>query len=94
MYTNYNIPQKNYYTKEKYQNFKNEPNYISYNNDDRFVGGNFLAPFILGGIAGNLINRPSYYPRPVPVYLINGRPMPRPMPRPYPPYYNNTNIYY
>lgn len=48
--------------------------------DDRLIGGGFLGPFILGGLAGGLFNnRPNYYypPRPYP---------PRPYPpRPYPP---------
>lgn len=41
------------------------------NNSDRFVGGGFLAPFLLGGITGGLL-APAFYPRPiygpVPVY--------------------------
>ena len=36
---------------------------------DRFIGGGFLGPFILGGITGALVspgfNRPVYYPYPV-----------------------------
>ena len=35
---------------------------------DRFIGGGFLGPFILGGITGALVspgfNRPIYYPYP------------------------------
>ena len=50
------------------------PNY----GGNRFVGGGFLGPFILGGITGGLL-APSFYPRPYPVY-------PTPMPAPYPPY--------
>lgn len=51
-------------------------NYQTYQgNDDRFIGGGFLGPFILGGITGGLISRPNYYPYP-PVYYP---------PRPYPP---------
>lgn len=46
-----------------------------YRTSDRFVGGGFLGPFILGGITGGLIsplfnngyNRPIYY-QPYPVY--------------------------
>ncbi len=34
---------------------------------DRFVGGGFLGPFILGGITGGLL-APNFYPRPYPVY--------------------------
>lgn len=44
--------------------------------DDRFVGGGFLGPFILGGITGGLL-APSFYPRPYPVYTSYN---------PYPPY--------
>ena len=46
--------------------------------DDRFIGGGFLGPFILGGITGGLL-APAFYPRPIvygPVY------------RPYPIYPN------
>ncbi len=32
-----------------------------YQGDDRFIGGGFLGPFILGGITGGLISRPNYY---------------------------------
>ena len=54
------------------------PNYT--NNNDRFVGGGFLGPFILGGITGGLVsplfygggyNRPYYnnnYYYPYPIY--------------------------
>lgn len=54
-----------------YQNYFNQRN-------DRFIGGGFLGPFILGGITGGLLapafnNRPYYYnnyyyPYPYPVY--------------------------
>ena len=58
------------------------------NNNDRFIGAPFLAPFLLGGITGGLL-APAFYPRPVygpyPVY------------RPYPvypaPYYQNNYHY-
>lgn len=43
---------------------------------NRFVGGGFLGPFILGGITGGLL-APNFYPRPIPYYP--------PYP-PYPPY--------
>ena len=52
-----------------------------YENDDRLIGGGFLGPFILGGLAGGLINRPNYYPRPYPPVYYPPRPYP---PRPYP----------
>ena len=53
----------------------NQNNYLKYNhmNGDRFIGGGFLGPFILGGITGGLLapafnQRPYPYPYPVPVY--------------------------
>jgi len=63
----------------------------SYNTGDRFIGGGFLAPFLLGGVGGYLLGRPNYNnfgPGPIPVYFPPGPP-----PMPYPPY-SNTNIYY
>lgn len=45
-------------------------------NNDRFIGGGFLGPFILGGITGGLL-APSFYTRPYPVYQPY---------QPYPPY--------
>lgn len=53
-----------------------------YNNGDRFIGGSFLGPFILGGITGGLI-APAFYPRPYPPYP----PYPPPPPPPFPIYY-------
>lgn len=47
---------------------------------NRFFGGGFLGPFILGGITGSLIG-PPLYPRPYPIY-----PAPYPPYRPYPYY--------
>lgn len=50
------------------------------NNQDRFIGGGFLGPFLLGGITGAILrpgfgyNRPYYYnnyyyyPYPYPYY--------------------------
>ncbi len=51
------------------------------NNDNRFVGGGFLGPFILGGITGGLL-APAFYPRPIygPVPYMNA---PIYYPRPY-----------
>ena len=50
--------------------------------NDRFIGGGFAVPFLLGGITGGLL-APAFYPRPVyprPIY-------PAPMyPYPYPYY--------
>ena len=37
-------------------------NYRKYNGD-RFIGGGFLGPFILGGITGGLL-APAFYQRP------------------------------
>lgn len=75
MNTNNNIPQ-NF---SNMQNFSNRPNRRPNfnNNGDRFFGGGFFGPFILGGITGGLIansrpNYPMYYPypyyRPYPYY--------------------------
>lgn len=62
MYNN-NIPQ---YPKNMQKN-----NYYQ-NTDDRFIGGGFFGPFILGGITGGLIanSRPNYpmYYTPYPYY--------------------------
>ena len=66
-----------------------KPNYRPLpNNGDRFVGGGFLAPFLLGGITGGLL-APSFYPRPI--YF---QPMPYYYPRPYPVAYTQNQIYY
>ena len=75
----------------------NQNNFKAYNmnkpyanmNGDRFIGGGFLGPFILGGITGGLLapafnQRPYYGPiyGPMPVYPV--------------PYYQNQyqTIYY
>ena len=60
-----------------------------YNNvrpNNRFIGGGFLGPFILGGITGGLV-APAFYPRPYNNYYYNN------YPRPYNNYYYN-NYYY
>lgn len=54
------------------------------NNGDRFFGGGFAVPFILGGITGGLLSRPggfgpNYqqpypYPVPMPYYIPNNYP--------------------
>ena len=49
-----------------------------YNSNDRFVGGGFLGPFLLGGITGGLV-APFFGPGP-----NYGRPN----------YYYNNNYYY
>lgn len=64
MYNN-NIPQYNSNMQKKYYN---KPS----NNGDRFIGGGFFGPFILGGITGGLLanvrpNYPIYY-QPYPYY--------------------------
>ena len=85
---NYNIPQnRRMYTK----NFNERPINYSYKpNDDRFIGGGFLGPFLLGGVGGYLLGRPNYnYNGPIPVYFPNGGPY---QPYPYP--YSQTNYYY
>lgn len=48
-------------------------------NQNRFIGGGFIGPFLLGGITGGLL-APSFGPRPYP-YPIYPSPYP-----PYPPY--------
>lgn len=67
---NYNIPQ---FRQNMYQHRNN--------NDQRFIGGGFVGPLLLGGIAGYAIgnNRPNYY-YPRPYY-------------PYPTYYSNNYFY-
>lgn len=39
-------------------------NYRNFNNGNRFIGGGFIGPFILGGITGGLIanSRPNNTP--------------------------------
>lgn len=46
--------------------------------NNRFVGGGFLGPFILGGITGGLL-APAFYPNP--------------RPYPYPPYQQYSTTY-
>ena len=78
MYNN-NIPQYGNSMQKKYSNPRP-------NDGDRFIGGGFLGPFILGGITGGLL-APSFYPRP---YY-------GPVPMPYPPYpvpYTQNQYYY
>ena len=62
-------------------------NPYNFRHNDRFVGGGFLTPFLLGGITGGLL-APAFYPRPIygpiPVY--------RPYPIPY--MQNQYQIYY
>ena len=58
-----------------YPNMRN--NYSNMSNN-RFIGGGFLGPFVLGGITGGLL-APAFYPRP---YYNNYYPYPY-----YGPYY-------
>ena len=59
-----------------YPNMRNS--YSSMSNSNRFIGGGFLGPFVLGGITGGLL-APAFYPRP---YYNNYNPYPY-----YGPYY-------
>ena len=45
--------------------------------NNRFIGGGFLGPFVLGGLVGGLA-APAFYPRPIPYPVPYG---------PYPPFY-------
>ena len=77
MYTNYNIPQNRNFNQ---MNFRQTPPRPNFNNDDRFFGGGFLGPFILGGVGGYLLGRPNYnYNGPIPVYISNRPPYPYPI---------------
>lgn len=68
MYSNYKYPVNNQYLYQPYQTPYTNPNSNGNNEDDRFIAaGGFLAPFLLGGLAGAAIapnigwNRPNYY---------------------------------
>lgn len=73
MYQNYSNQQLyNQKPNNSYQQFYNQKP-----NNDRFIGGGFLGPFILGGLTGGLVapffygNRPNYnyyYPYPTTYY--------------------------
>ena len=73
MYQNYGNQQLyNQKPNNSYQQFYNQKP-----NNDRFIGGGFLGPFILGGLTGGLVapffygNRPNYnyyYPYPTTYY--------------------------
>lgn len=68
MYPNYNMVQ--YYPNmyRRNQNFyRNQQN--KYN--DRLFPGNFIAPLLLGGIAGYAFGRPNYYQYPYNYYYNN-----------------------
>lgn len=85
--TNY-MPYNYHNTNYPSSNYTNSYRTTSYNDGDRFIGGGFLAPFLLGGVGGYLLGRPNYNNF-GPVYFPPGPP-----PRPYPVPYSNTNIYY
>ena len=70
-----------YNTYQNQRNFKNYSHqmYRPNQNNDRFLGGGFLGPFLLGGVTGGLVaplfyggyNRPyynNYYYYPYPYY--------------------------
>ena len=90
-YSYYSYPTSNFSTSNYPTTNYGSMNYA--NDGDRFFGGGFLAPFLLGGVGGYLLGRPNYNnfgPGPIPVYFP-----PQPQPYPYPvPYSSNTNIYY
>ena len=58
--------------------------YSNQNNDERLVGTGFVAPLLLGGVAGYAIGQNNWnnYPRPMVFY-------PQPYYQPYRPYYYN-----
>lgn len=56
----------------------------NFNNDDRFLAGGFLGPFLLGGITGGLVSPLFYNQRPY--YNNNYYYPPYPPYRPYPVY--------
>lgn len=84
MYNN-NIPQNRYFNPRNFQNPNHNQRSLNFDNDDRFIGGGFLGPFLLGGVGGYLLGRPNYnYNGPIPVYISNRPPY---YPMPYPGYY-------
>ncbi len=81
MYTSYNIPQNGNFNQRNFNNHNfhngNRPIRPNFNDGDRFFGGGFLGPFLLGGVGGYLLGRPNYQ-GPIPVYFPQGRPYPIP----------------
>lgn len=73
----------NYIMPQFQRNMYRQPN----RNNQRFIAGGFIAPLLLGGVAGYAIgnNKQNYYPQP---YYY-----PYPQPYPYPTYYNNYYYY-
>ena len=91
---NYNIPQNKIFNQRNFTSYQNRPTppmRPNFDNDDRFFGGGFLGPFLLGGVGGYLLGRPNYYNYggPIPVYFPNGVPY-----NSYPIPYSQTNFYY
>lgn len=74
MYPRYNIPQYGGNMQRYNTQYRPRPPYP--NNDDRFFGGGFIAPFLLGGVAGSLLTRPNYpiYSPGPPIYYPPYRP--------------------
>lgn len=105
MYTNYNIPQNSTFNPQSYTTNQYRTDNVSdyhpvnnnypvgYQDGDRFFP--FLAPFLLGGIAGAAIARPNYFPpMAYPAPFPPPYPVPTPYPAPYPlptPYPISTN---
>lgn len=61
--------------------------------DERFIGGGFAVPFLLGGLTGGLLARPNNfnsYPVPYPIY----QPYPVVTPYSYNQYPSYTENYY
>lgn len=90
MYSSYSMP--NYAPSMQKRGFGLRSNRNPYNNGDRFIGGGFVVPFVLGGITGSLLTRPNFYgsyppPQPYPV------PMPYYVGNPYPTYTENYYYY-
>ena len=85
---NYNIPQSGNFNQRNftsYQNRQTPPIRPNFDSGDRFIGGGFLGPFLLGGVGGYLLGRPNYN-GPIPVYFSG------PIP-PYRPYYGQNFFY-
>ena len=78
---NYNIPRNGNFNQRNYNNqpynssysYQNLPLKPNFDNNDRFFGGGFLGPFLLGGVGGYLLGRPNYN-GPIPVYFPGGVP--------------------
>lgn len=69
----------------RYNMYRNYSNMYRNNQNDRLIGGGFVGPLLLGGLAGYAIGRPNYYPNNNNYYYPNYY---NPYPY-YPTYYNN-----